>query len=77
MEIAIERVPNEKEYIVRVNGQYTITTTRAEDEADVKVWVQLIRKIFRGKAKRRRRIVSLLADRSIKAGACTFLNGNI
>ncbi|PON91537.1 Ribonuclease H-like domain containing protein [Trema orientale] len=63
VEITIERVPNEKDYIVRVNGQFTITTTWAEDEADVKAWVQLIRKIYRGK--RRRRVVSIAGDRSI------------
>ena len=66
MEITIQRVPKRKDYLVRIDGRFTITTTWAENETEVKTWVQHIQKIYRLRgSKRRRRVVSLCAERSL------------
>ncbi|GMN41272.1 hypothetical protein TIFTF001_010490 [Ficus carica] len=67
MEISIERVENEDEYMVRVdniNNRFTRTTTYAKSESHTKQWVQHIQRIYRLKLRRRNLVVSLSADRS-------------
>ncbi|EXB60132.1 hypothetical protein L484_013397 [Morus notabilis] len=66
MEVTIQEVPGEhNEFVVRVAARFTITATWAEDDSDIKRWIQRIQKIYRPKNRRRSLVVGLCADRSL------------
>ncbi|GMN45530.1 hypothetical protein TIFTF001_014735 [Ficus carica] len=48
MEITIEEFSKEpNEFIVRVDGRFTVNTTWADSDSDLKRWIQRIQKIYR------------------------------
>lgn len=66
MEITIEEFSKEpNEFVVRVDGRFTVNTTWADSDSDLKRWIQRIQKIYRKKIRNRSLVVGLCADRSL------------